>query len=165
MFRTMRRFKQQLSDEEAKRVLTEGQTLVLALHGDDGYPYAVPLNYVYHDGKVYVHCAKAGHKLDAIRRDPKVSFTVIERDDVVPEKLATYYRSVIAFGHARILEDDEKKRHAAEVFGLHYYNVPEAVQKEIETTWNALVCIEITIDHLTGKEARDLAMQREREGK
>ena len=165
MFRTMRRFKQQLSDEEAKRVLTEGQTLVLALHGDDGYPYAVPLNYVYHDGKVYVHCAKAGHKLDAIRRDPKVSFTVIERDDVVPEKLATYYRSVIAFGHARILEDDEKKRHAAEVFGLHYYNVPEAVQKEIETTWNARVCIEITIDHLTGKEARDLAMQREREGK
>lgn len=165
MFRTMRRFKQQLSDEEAKRVLTEGQTLVLALHGDDGYPYAVPLNYVYHDGKVYVHCAKAGHKLDAIRRDPKVSFTVIERDDVVPEKLATYYRSVIAFGHARILEDDEEKRRAAEVLGLHYYNVPEAVQKEIETTWNALVCIEITIDHLTGKEARDLAMQREREGK
>ena len=165
MFRTMRRFKQQLSDEEAKRVLTEGQTLVLAVHGDNGYPYAVPLNYVYHDGKVYVHCAKAGHKLDAIRRDPKVSCTVIERDDVVPEKLATYYRSVIAFGHARILEDDEKKRHAAEVFGLHYYNVPEAVQKEIETTWNALVCIEITIDHLTGKEARDLAMQREREGK
>ena len=165
MFRTMRRFKQQLSDEEAKRVLTEGQTLVRALHGDDGYPHALPLHYVSHDGKVYVHCAKAGHKLDAIRCDPKVSFTVIERDDVVPEKLATYYRSVIAFGHARILEDDEEKRRAAEVLGLHYYNVPEAVQKEIETTWNALVCIEITIDHLTGKEARDLAMQREREGK
>ena len=165
MFRTMRRFKQQLSDEEAKRVLTEGQTLVLALHGDDGYPYAVPLNYVYHDGKVYVHCAKDGNKLDAVRCDTKATITVIERDDVVPEKLATYYRSVIAFGHARILEDDEEKRRAAEVLGLHYYNVPEAVQKEIETTWNALVCIEITIDHLTGKEARDLAMQREREGK
>ena len=160
MFRTMRRFKQQLSDEEAKRILKEGRTLVLAVHGDDGYPYAVPLNYVYHDGKVYVHCAKSGHKLDAMKADPKVSFTVIERDDVVPEKLATYYRSVIAFGRARILEDADEKRRAAEVLGLHYYNVPEAVQKEIESTWNALVCIEITIDHLTGKEARDLAMMR-----
>ena len=163
MFRTMRRFKQQLSDEEAKRILAEGQTLILAVHGDDGYPYAVPLNYVYHDGKVYVHCAKAGHKLDAMKADPKVSFTVIERDDVVPEKLATYYRSIIAFGHARILEDADEKRHAAEVLGLRYYNVPEAVQKEIDCTWNALVCIEITIDHMTGKEARDLAMQRSKQ--
>ena len=163
MFRTMRRFKQQLSDEEAKRILAEGQTLILAVHGDDGYPYAVPLNHVYHDGKVYVHCAKAGHKLDAMKADPKVSFTVIERDDVVPEKLATYYRSVIAFGRARILEDADEKRRAAEVLGLHYYNVPEAVQKEIDCTWNALVCIEITIDHMTGKEARDLAMQRSKQ--
>ena len=160
MFRTMRRFKQQLSDEEVERILREGRTLALAVHGEDGYPYAVPLNYVYHDGKIFVHCAKSGHKLDAIKADSKVSFTVIERDDVVPEKLATYYRSVIAFGHARILEDGDEKRHAAEVLGLHYYNVPEAVQKEIEATWNALVCIEITIDHMTGKEARDLAMQR-----
>ena len=158
----MRRFKQQLSDEEVERILREGRTLVLAVHGDDGYPYAVPLNYVYHDGKIFVHCAKSGHKLDAIKADSKISFTVIERDDVVPEKLATYYRSVIAFGQARILTDADEKRHAAEVLGLHYYNVPEAVQKEIERTWNALVCIEITIDHLTGKEARDLAIEREK---
>ena len=161
MFRNMRRTKQQLPDEEAKRILAEGQTCVLAVHGDDGYPYAVPLNYVYDDGKIYVHCAKAGHKLDAIKSDPKVSLAVIERDDVVPEKLATYYRSVIVFGHARILTDNAEKRHAAELIGLHYYNVPEAVQKEIEQTWNALVCIEITIDHMTGKEARDLMMQRQ----
>ena len=160
MFRNMRRKNQQLSDEEAKQILASGQTAVLALHGDDGYPYAVPLNYVYADGKIYVHCAKAGHKLDAIRRDPKLSLVVIERDDVVPEELATYYRSVIVFGHARILEDDEEKRHAAELIGLHYYNVPEAVHKEIEATWNALVRIEITIDHMTGKEARGLMLQR-----
>ena len=165
MFRNMRRSKQQLSDEEAKQILAKGETVVLALHGDDGYPYAVPLNYVYQDGKLYVHCAKAGHKLDAIRRDPKLSFTVIERDDVVPEELATYYRSVIGFGRARILEDDAEKRRAAELLGLHYYNVPEAVQKEIDATWNALVCIEITIDHLTGKEARGLMMQREQRSK
>ena len=160
MFRNMRRKNQQLSDEEAKQILASGQTAVLALHGDGGYPYAVPLNYVYADGKIYVHCAKAGHKLDAIRRDSKLSLVVIERDDVVQEELATYYRSVIVFGHARILEDDEEKRHAAELIGLHYYNVPEAVHKEIEATWNALVCIEITIDHMTGKEARGLMLQR-----
>ena len=160
MFRNMRRINQQLSDEETKHILKTGQTVVLALHGDDGYPYAVPLNYVYADGKLYLHCAKAGHKLDAMRRDPKVSFAVIERDDVVPEELATYYHSVIGFGTARILEDDAEKRKAAELIGLHYYNVPEAVHKEIEATWNALVCIEITIDHMTGKEARGLMLQR-----
>jgi len=160
MFRNMRRKNQQLSDEEAERILENGQTAILALHGDDGYPYAVPLNYVYADGKIYVHCAKAGHKLDAIRRAPRLSLVVIERDDVVPEELATYYRSVIVFGQARILEDDAEKRRAAELIGLHYYNVPEAVHKEIKATWNALVCIEITIDHMTGKEARGLMLQR-----
>ena len=70
---------------------------VLAAAGEDDYPYAVPLSYVYCDFKLYFHCAKEGHKLEAIARNPKVSFCVIDQDQVVPEKYTTYFRSVIVF--------------------------------------------------------------------
>ena len=70
MFRPMRRFKQALSPEECQAVLERGTSGVLALSGDGGWPYAVPLSYVYADGKLYFHSAKSGHKVDAIRSCP-----------------------------------------------------------------------------------------------
>lgn len=85
MFREMRRKKQLLPEEEAIAILKEGTFGVLALSGDDGYPYAVPISYVYEGGKLWFHCAKSGHKLDAIRREPKASFCVTAQDKVVPE--------------------------------------------------------------------------------
>ena len=75
---------------------------VLALLGDNDYPYAVPISYVYDDGKVYFHSAKSGHKIDAIQRTAKASFCVIDEDLVVPEEYTTYFRSVIAFGRIRL---------------------------------------------------------------
>ena len=109
MFREMRRKRQMLSEDDCKIILREGTSGVLALSGDDGYPYAVPLSYVYDGEKIFFHCAKSGHKLDAIRRNPKASFCVIGQDKVVPEEYTTDYRSVIAFGTVRILEDDREK--------------------------------------------------------
>ena len=160
MFREMRRKLQQLPQEECERILREGKTAVLALAGDDGYPYAVPVNYVYDGGKIYFHCAKTGHKLDALRRCEKVSVCVVDRDDVAPERLATDYMSVIVFGRARILEDDEEIYRAVEVFGLKYNPDREAVAREIRREWDALCCVEITVDHMTGKEGKELARQR-----
>lgn len=95
MFRKMRRFKQQLSNDEALEILKNCKSGVLAVSGDDGYPYTVPLNFVYKDGKIYFHCAKNGHKLDAIKQNKKVSFCVIEKDEVDSEKLTTLFRSVV----------------------------------------------------------------------
>ena len=164
MFREMRRKLQQLPQEECERILREGKTAVLALAGDDGYPYAVPVNYVYDGGKIYFHCAKTGHKLDALRRCEKVSVCVVDRDDVAPERLATDYMSVIVFGRARILEDDEEIYRAVEVFGLKYNPDREAVRREIRREWNALCCVEITVDHMTGKEGKELARQRRERG-
>ena len=66
MFREMRRKKQQLADEECRSILERGKTGVLAVNGDDGYPYAVPVNYVFSNGKIYFHSALSGHKVDAI---------------------------------------------------------------------------------------------------
>ena len=120
MFREMRRKRQMLSEDDCKIILREGTSGVLALSGDDGYPYAVPLSYVYDGEKIFFHCAKSGHKLDAIRRNPKASFCVIGQDKVVPEEYTTYYRSVIAFGTVRILEDDREKYDSVREIALKY---------------------------------------------
>ena len=85
MFRELRRKKQALSQEECTAVLNCVTSGVLALAGDNDYPYAVPISYVYDGEKLYFHCAKSGHKLDAICRNPKASFCVIDKDEIVPE--------------------------------------------------------------------------------
>lgn len=84
MFRPMRRHRQQLSQWDCAAILSRGTSGVLAVAGDGGYPYAVPLSYVYQEGTLFFHCAKAGHKLDALRRCSKASFCVIDQDQVVP---------------------------------------------------------------------------------
>lgn len=155
MFREMRRSKQQLPREEIDRILENGKTGILAVNGDDGFPYAVPVNYVYKNGKLFFHGAKAGHKYDAMLRSNKVSFCVIDKDDVIAEKLATDYKSVIAFGFVRILEGEELEQ-AAYHLGIRYYNNDEVVREEIARHINALACFEISIEHIAGKRAIEL---------
>ena len=97
-FRDMRRKRQLLSEEDSIDILTKATAGTLALLGDNDYPYAVPISYVYQERKLYFHSALAGHKVDAIRKCDKASFCVIDKDEVHPEKYTTYFRSVIAFG-------------------------------------------------------------------
>lgn len=157
MFREMRRKNQLLSKEESLDVLDRGTSGVLAVAGDDDYPYAVPMSYVYHDNKLYFHCAKTGHKLDAIARSEKVSFCVIDKDEVVPGEYTTYFRSVIAFGKARILEDAEEKRQALGLLAARYSPGHEqGRQQEIEKSFPHVCMVELAIDHMTGKEAIEL---------
>ena len=106
MFREMRRSKQVLSQETAEKILREGEFGVLALSGDDGYSYAVPINYAVEGNKIYFHSAKTGHKLDAIRNNDKVSFCVVDKHEVVAEEFTTYFTSAIAFGRIKIVEDN-----------------------------------------------------------
>lgn len=157
MFREMRRSKQQLSPDEAVAILERNTAGVLAVSGDDGYPYAVPLSYVYADGKIYFHSALAGHKIDALEASDKVSFCVVDADDVVPSEYTTYYRSVIAFGRARILRDEQEKMAALRMLGEKYNpGQPEALAAEIAHGFARLHMIELTIEHLTGKQAKEL---------
>jgi len=157
MFREMRRDKQVLPDEAAEEILRRGLAGVLAVHGDDGYPYAVPISYAYEDGRIWLHSANSGHKLDGIRRDDKVSFCVIDRNDVVPGERTTYFRSAIAFGRARIVEDDALKRHGLEVLAQKYSaEFPQENEASIRRNWPAVTVVEIAIEHLSGKEAIEL---------
>ncbi len=158
MFREIRRREQALSREEAAAVLERGTSGVLAVAGDDGYPYAVPLSYVYTDSKLFFHCALTGHKLDAIRRSDKVSFCVIDQDEVVPQEYTSYFRSVIAFGRARVLDDEREKRAALEALAARYTPGDEAGRtRELESALSRVCMVELTVEHLSGKEAKELA--------
>lgn len=156
MFREMRRKNQLLLLEETISILEQETSGTLAVLGDDGYPYAVPLSYVYEDSKIYFHCAKTGHKMEAIINNDKVSFCIIAQDQIIPEEYTTYYRSVIVFGKARLLENEEK-RHAVELLAKKYSPEDEAGRaKEIEESFNRVAMVEITIEHMTGKAALEL---------
>lgn len=157
----MRRKNQILSAEDTISVLQKGTSGVLAVYGDNDYPYAVPLSYVYYNSKIYFHCAKTGHKIDAINKNNKVSFCVIDQDTIVPQEYTTYFRSVIAFGKARILENETEKRKAMEILAEKYSpNHEKGRLEEIDKLFNQVCLIEIEIDHLTGKEAIELVREK-----
>ena len=155
IFREMRRKKQELPQQEVLDILHRGTSGVLALLGDNDYPYAVPISYVYDNGKIYFHSAKSGHKIDAVQRTAKASFCVIDKDVVVPEEYTTYFRSVIAFGQIRVIEDGREKRAAIEKLASKYAPEDTAANRDhaISREWKPLCMLEMTIDHITGKEA------------
>ena len=158
MLREMRRKRQQLTEAECVGILKKNTSGVLAVFGDDGYPYAVPLSYVYDDGTLYFHCAKSGHKLDAIKACDKVSFCVIDQDLVVPEEYTTYFRSVISFGRASIMTQEDEIRGAIEKLAIKYYpdDSKENRDAAIEKEYKAMCMVRIQIEHMSGKEAIEL---------
>lgn len=152
MFREMKRKERQLSAELTEKILNKCTSGVLSVIGDDGYPYGVPVSYAYSDGRIFFHCAKEGHKVDAIKNNPKVSFTVIAQDDVIPEKYGTDFASVIVFGKASFVEDPEEmlqshihiiEKYSNEYYdgGIEYFNKAKA----------AMRMVKIDIEHITGK--------------
>lgn len=161
MFRELRRKKQLLSEQETLRVLEEGKTGIVGVLGDDGYPYTVPINYVSLEDKIYFHSAKKGHKIDAIAKEPKVSMTVVEKDDVVSREFTTYFRSIQLFGKAYVVEDEAERnvafRALCEKFsGADLDRYEEIMSKEAA----AAAIVRIDIEHITGKESIELVNQR-----
>lgn len=158
MFRPMRRSRQELTRRESDEILYSCSSGVLALTGDEGWPYAVPLSYVYDGEKIYFHCAKSGHKLDAVKNDARASFCVVARDDVVPEKFTTLYKSVIVFGRVRVLEDGAEKRAAIEKLARKYSpdESDESLGDEIDRFWNALCMLGLSVECVTGKQCKEL---------
>lgn len=162
-FREMRRKRQQLSEAESVAILEKATSGILALLGDEGYPYAVPISYIYTDGKLYFHSALSGHKVDAIRHCDKASFCVVEQDDVQPKEYTTFYRSVIAFGRIHIIENEQEKLETARLLGNRYNpNDEDSLRKELDKGLSRMLMIRFDIEHLTGKEAIEL-VKRERE--
>ena len=161
----MRRSKQQLSEDACREILARGRECVLALAASDatdGFPYAVPVNYALQedsDGTLHllIHCAPIGAKLDAIAADPRVSVCVIARGDVVPEEFTTYFKSVIAFGRACLVEDGEARHTALRALAAKYCPglTEESTEEEI-AHFPRVAIIDVTLEHVTGKQCIEL---------
>ena len=158
-FRPMRRHQQQLPHEEAVQILQNSTSGVLALLGDGDYPYAVPMSHFYTPERLYFHGAVEGHKVDAIRRHGKASFCVVAQDDVKEETFTTHFCSVIAFGSIRIVEDEKEKRTAITALAQRF-SPGRDPSREIAGSMGHMHMLVMDIEHLTGKEAKELMMQR-----
>lgn len=162
MFREIRRSKKQiLKADECEEILGKATSGVLCVLGDDDYPYGVPISYAYDDGRIYFHGMPAGHKMDAMKKHDKASFTVIDTDMVVPEKYTTYYRSVIVFGRMRILEEPEEKVQALlKLVDKYSADHREGGIEEINGKLKAVCVFVLEAEHISGKEAIEFAEKR-----
>ncbi|MBP5292085.1 MAG: pyridoxamine 5'-phosphate oxidase family protein [Lachnospiraceae bacterium] len=153
MFRKMRRFKQQISEDECIRILKEQPRGILSMHGDDGYPYGVPMNHWYSetDGKIYFHGAKEGHKIDSIKKDEKVSFCVYDQGFRREGEWALNINSVVVFGRIRTVEDEDKRREICTNLCRKFTDDEEYLRRELVNALPRVCCLELEIDHMTGK--------------
>ena len=154
-FHPMRRFKQQLTDEECLDILRSMPRGVLAVMGDGGYPYTVPLDFVFSDGKIYFHCAKEGHKLDAIRSCDKVSFCVLCEGVKEPDSWWFHFKSVVCFGRLHIVEDPERTNALLRLLGAKYFPQGYDIEKDMRDNAPNAYVLELQIEHLSGKRVRE----------
>ncbi len=153
MFRDMRRSEQSLSTDSVTAVMERCTNGILACLGDEDYPYAVPLSFVYLQGRIYFHTAKYGHKVDAIAKHPKVSFALVDDDTIVSAEYTTHYRSVIAFGQARLVEGDERLQAFAALIEKYSGDRPEREKQEKVAGCSQSRVMAIDIERITGKES------------
>lgn len=154
MFRTMRRFKQQVSDEECKRILKEEKRAAFSVIGDDGYPYTVPVNFYYDEVNhcIYLHGAKKGHKMDALKNCDKVCFTTWNQGFKTEENWEWNVTSVIVFGKAKLIKDKEIMEDYLLKIALKYYPTEEEAKAEMNTpAFHVVQMLVIEIEHMTGK--------------
>ena len=151
MFRKMTRIKQQLSNEECAELLSSERRGVLAVLGDDEYPYALPINFYYseNENKIYFHSGKAGHKTDAIAGHDKASFCVYDSGYRRDGEWALNIKSVIVFGRIRPVENWSKDM--IRVFCRKFTDDMDYIENEIEKFSGNTVVFELEIEHMTGK--------------
>ena len=157
MFRPMRRKSRALPDEAAKQLLGQSRRGVLAVNGDDGYPFAIPVNYFYDEaqGKIYFHGAKSGHKVDALNKSDKVCFTVYGNEHTAPGEWAPYVQSTVVFGRCRLIKDAALTEARVRELAQKYYPTEAGAEEEMAKSLPAAQLYEITIEHLTGKQSQE----------
>lgn len=157
MFRPVRKKKNEISEEMAKTLLHDCRRGVLAVNGDNGYPYAIPINYYYDEEnrKILFHGSYIGHKVDAIKACDKVCFTVYGNEHILDEEWAPYLQSAVVFGRCGIIEDPEEKIRLVKVFAMKYYPSEELLDEEIALSGKAVQMYEIKIEHISGKQIQE----------
>lgn len=148
----MRRQDKKLAQEEAYELLNSCDYGVLSTMGEDGYPYGIPLNYVYYDNCIYFHCANEGHKLDNIFYNRNISFCVVDNVKVIPDDFSTKFRSAIIFGKAKkVIDQDEKKDSLIQILEKYSKDFMKSGEQYLEAMWDRTTVIKIEIEHMTAK--------------
>ena len=157
MFRKMRRQKQELPKKDCIDILTNEPRGVLALLGDDDYPYGIPLDFYYseEDGNIYFHGAGEGHKIDSIKKHDKVSFCVMDKGTKDAESWFLHFRSVIVFGRIKIVEDHNKALDICRKLCYRFGLTPDVVEKMVEKSGAHVTCLELIPEHITGKAVKE----------
>ncbi|MBK5253722.1 MAG: pyridoxamine 5'-phosphate oxidase family protein [Peptostreptococcaceae bacterium] len=155
MFRQMRRKEKELDKAAVEKILNEAHYGVVAVNGDEDYPYAFPINFAYYNDKIIFHGAKSGYKNDLFSTEKKVAFTAVLEETILAEKFDSLYKSVICFGKCHMIEDETEKKAAA--FSLIEKYSSEFEKEGIEyinKATKATAVYEIEIDHITAKEGK-----------
>ncbi|MBQ3568969.1 MAG: pyridoxamine 5'-phosphate oxidase family protein [Anaerotignum sp.] len=157
MFRPIRKKKNEISIDAAKELLRTSRRGVLAVNGDDGYPYGIPINYLYdeEDEKIIFHGAKAGHKVDALKKNDKICFTVFGNERIKEEAWAPFLQSAVVFGRCHLVESQEDTIALVKKFAAKYYPNMDMVNEEAAQFGRAVQMFEIQIEHLSGKEVQE----------
>ena len=137
--------------------MQSGRRGVLAVNGDDGYPYAVPINYFYDKDaqKIYFHGARIGHKVDSLRACDKVCFTVYGNERIKEETWAPFVQSTVVFGRCHLMKHDVQAMAVLKKLAMKYYPTEQMVEEEIDKAGKAVQMFEIEIEHLSGKEIQE----------
>lgn len=152
MFTEMRRKDRAISKENVEVILAKAEYGTLSTIGTNGFPYGVPLSFVFMDEKIYFHCASnTGSKVENIKKNPDVCFSVIGYTEPLPEKFATVYESVIVFGTAKEVDADIKKAALIKFIEKYSAEFMEAGLRYIDKLINKTAVFEINIKHITGK--------------
>jgi len=151
MFREMRRKDRALSEEEAGKILTEGEYGILSTIGEDGYPYGVPLSYAFDGNRILFHGAQEGLKLSNMEYSEKASFCVVGRTKPLPDKFSTVYESVIVFGRLRRSPDEQKLADLMQLIDKYSSDFREQGLKYAQSAVGKTEVYSLEIEHITGK--------------
>ena len=158
MFKPIRKKINEIDRAAAGALLKSNRRGILAMNGDNGYPYAIPINYFYDcvGQKIYFHGAKAGHKVESLKTSDKVCFTVYGNECIdKSEPWAPYVQSAVVFGRCRLLEPGPESIDRLKEFAMKYYPSEQLVDKEIAHAGRAVQMFEITIEHMSGKQVQE----------
>ena len=151
MFKEMRRNDRQLTMPETFDILNNGEYGILSTMGSGGYPYGVPLDYVYFNDSVYFHCAVEGRLLDVLQANNHVSFCVVGRTELQPANFSTKYKSIILFGTVYEVSSSEKQEVLLAIIHKFSPEHLEAGKEYIEKAQDRTKVFKIKIEQITGK--------------
>lgn len=164
MNREMRKKERQASEQAVKEMLLRGTEGTLSMHGDDGYPYGLPVNYIYFNDAIYIHTLNQGYKIDALKADRKVCFSIIVRSQIIPELYTARYESIVATGDAEFVENETERKQVMETFVTRFSpGLEEGGAKFIKASLDRTAIIKIRIREIKGRTFRyEKASEKER---